>query len=175
VKIFPSKLKSLSLIERGKLKRILVISGASEFLKERKVAERQLAGTREILGKLKLPMEEKIEYYKTQSPGSQICLIAEFENTILGVDNLGKLGKRAENVGRETAIELLNEEKTRACLDKYLGDQILIFLALAKKKSEITVSQITKHCKTNIWTIEKFLKGNFEIEGNLIKWIPTTE
>ncbi len=175
VKIFPSKLKSLSLTERGKLKKILVISGASEFLKERKVAERQLAGTREILGKLKLPMEEKIEYYKTQSPGSQICLIAEFENTILGVDNLGKLGKRAENVGRETAIELLNEEKTRACLDKYLGDQILIFLALAKKKSEITVSQITKHCKTNIWTIEKFLKGNFEIEGNLIKWIPTTE
>ena len=175
VRIFPSKLKSFSLTERGKLKKILAISGASDSLKERKVAERQLAGIREILGKLKLPIEEKIEYYKTQSPGSQICLICEFENTILGVDNLGKLGKRAEDVGREAAIELLNEEKTKACLDKYLGDQILIFLALANKKSEITVSQITKHCKTNIWTIEKFLEGNFEIKGNLIRWIPTVE
>jgi RNA 3'-phosphate cyclase len=169
-KIYPTKLKLINLTERGKIKKILIISGASQSLKNKKVAERQVDGAKEILGKLNLPIEEKIEYYDTQSPGSQICLIAEFENTILGMDNLGKLGKRAEDVGKEAAIELLKEEKTQACLDRYLADQILPYMALAEGKSQVTVSEITNHCKTNIWVIEKFIEGKFEIKQNLITW-----
>ncbi len=166
------KLKPLNLTKRGKLNEILVISGASESLKQKRVAERQLAGVREILGKLKLPIKEGFEYYQTDCPGSQICLVANFENTIIGTDNLGKLGKRAEDVGKEAALELLKEEKTKTCLDKYLADQILPFLALTSKKSQLTVSEVTKHCKTNIWVIEKFVNGKFKTKGNLISWIP---
>jgi len=172
IRVFPSKLKNLNFTERGSLKKILVISGASNILKDKKVAERQIAGVREILGKLKLPIEEKIEYYQTQCPGSQICLIVEFENTVIGTDNLGKLAKRAEDVGKEAALELLKEQKSGACLDKHLGDQILIFMALAPGKNQVTVSEITNHCKTNIWVIEKFIEGRFETENNLITWFP---
>ena len=172
VNIYPSKIKNLNLTERGALKKILLISGASNQLKDKKVAERQVAGVREILGKLKLPIEEKIEYYETLCPGSQICLIAEFNNTIIGADNLGKLGKKAEDVGRETASELLEEQKFEVCLDRYLTDQILPYLALAEEKSSVTVSEITGHCKTNIWVIEKFKDGKFKTEGNLISWLP---
>jgi len=171
-RIFPSKLKNINLIERGSLKNILVISGASNILKEKKVAERQIAGVREILGKLKLPTEEKVEYYDTCCPGSQICLITEFENTVIGTDNLGKLGKRAEDVGKEAALDLLKEEKGQSCLDKHLVDQILPYMALIPRKSQVTVSEITNHCKTNIWVIEKFVEGKFEIRGNLIAWLP---
>jgi len=172
VKIFPSKLKPLNLIERGKFQKILVISGASEFLKNKKVAERQLMGAREILNPLKLPIEEKVEYYFTACPGSQIFIGAFFENSILGSDGLGKLGKRSEDVGRETALQLLEEEKSKACLDRYLADQILIYMALAPGKSQVSVSQITSHVKTNIWTIQKFLAGEFKIKDNLISWLP---
>jgi len=170
--IFPCKLKGINLIERGQLKKILVISGASETLKDKKVAERQIAGVREVLGKLKLPTEQVVEYYDIRCPGSQICLIAEFEKTIIGTDNLGKLGKRAEDVGKEAALELLKEERSGACLDKHSADQILPYLALAEKKSEVTASEITEHCKTNIWVIEKFINGKFEIKNNLITWLP---
>ena len=172
VKVHPTNLKSLQLLERGNLKKILSLSGASEFLKNKKVAERQLAGVREVLGKLKLPIEEKVEYYKTRSPGSQICLAALFENTVIGADNLGKLGKRAEDVGKEAALELLKEQKTGACLDKHLADQILVFMALSKGKCSVTVSEITNHCKTNIWVVEKFIDGKFEIKDALISWNP---
>lgn len=170
--IYPAKLKKLNLVERGQLKKILAISGASESLKNKKVAERQLAGVREVLGKLKLSIEEGVEYYPTRCPGSQICLVAEFENTVIGTDNLGKLGKRAEDVGKEAALELIKEQKTQACLDKHLADQILPFMALSSNKSQVTVSEITNHCKTNIWVIEKFLNGRFEIKNNLITWLP---
>jgi len=166
------QLKSINLIERGQLKRILVISGTASVLRDKKVAERQIAGVREILGKLKLPIEEKVEYYDTRCPGSQICLIAEFENTVIGTDNLGKLGKRAEDVGKEAALELLKEQRSLACLDRHLADQVLPYLALAGGKSQITVSEVTNHCKTNIWVIEKFIEGKFEIRGNLITWMP---
>jgi len=172
IKISPSKLKNINLIERGVFKKILMISEASNVLKEKMVAEHQAAGAREILGKLKLPIEEKIKYYDTFCPGSQICLIAEFENTIIGTDSLGKLGKRAEDVGKEAALELLKEEKSRACLDKYSIDQILSYLALSPGKSQITVSEITNYYKANIWVIEKFLEGKFEIKDNLIAWNP---
>ena len=171
VKVFPSKLKNLNLIERSELKKITVIPGASKHLESKKVAERQIFGVKEVLGKLKLPIEEKIEYYDTQSPGSQICLVCEFENTIIGTDNLGKLGKRAEDVGKEVALELLKEQKSGTCLDKHLADQILPYLALAGGKSSVTVSEITNHCKTNIWTIEKFIPGKFGIKDNSISWI----
>ena len=172
VKISPTKLKNLNLTERGSLKKILVISGASNALKEKRVAERQIAGVREVLGKLKLPTEEKIEYYDTRCPGSQLSLVAEFENTVIGTDNLGKLGKRAEDVGKEAALELLREQKSGACLDKHLADQILPYLALTPGKSQVTVSEITNHCKTNIWVIEKFLEGKFKTKENLISWLP---
>ena len=172
ITVFPSRLKNLNLAERGRFQKILVISGASNALKNKKVAERQVAGVREVLGKLKLPIEEKIEYYDTRCPGSQICLAALFENTVIGTDNLGKLGKRAEDVGKEAALELLKEQKSGACLDEHLGDQILAYMALAKGKSSITVSEITNHCKTNIWVIEKFkVEGKFKIENNLISWL----
>lgn len=170
VKILPQKPKSLNLTERGALKKVLTISGASELLKEKMVAERQIAGEREVLGRLKLPVEEKIEYHNSQCPGSQICLIAEFENTIIGNDNLGKLGKRTEDIGKEAALELLKEQGSGACLDRHMADQILPYIALAPEKSKITVSEITNHCKANIWVIEKFLEGKFELKENLIIW-----
>lgn len=166
--VHPKKLKSLKLTERGRFLKITAISGASEFLKNKKVAERQLTGVKEVLSKLKLPLEEKIEYYQTDCPGSQICLIAEFENTIIGADNLGKLKKSAEDIGKETALNLLREQKSEACLDKYLADQFLPYLALAEGKSQITFSENTDHLKTNIWVIEKFIDKKIEIERNLI-------
>lgn len=166
--IYPAKLKPVNLLERGDFKKIVVDSGASEFLKDKKVAERQVAGVKEILGKIKLPIEEKIEYYQTSSPGSQICLMALFENTVLGTDNFGRLGKSAETVGQEAALDLLNEQKSGACLDRHLADQILPYLALAGGKSQISVSEITNHCRTNIWVIEKFIPRRFKTKENLI-------
>lgn len=173
ITVHPCKLKSTDLTERGALLKISALSGASETLREKQVAERQLQGVREILGKLKLPTEEKAEYYPTQCPGSQICLIAEFENTVIGTDNLGKLGKRAEDVGKEAALELLKEQKGRTCLDKHLADQIIPYLALSQRKSRITTSEITMHCRTNIWVVEKFLKGKFDIKDDTVSWNPS--
>ncbi len=168
-------LKPINFTERGPIKKITIISGASESLKQKRVAERQMAAAKEILGKFKLPTEEKIEYYQTSSTGSQINIIGDFANTIIGVDDLGKLGKSAEQVGKQAANNFLAEGKSNACLDSHTADQILPFMAQAKEKSSITASEITEHCKTNIWVIEKFLEGKFETKDKLVSWIPAIQ
>lgn len=172
IKIFPNKLKPLQLIERGNFRKILVFSVASEFLKNKKVAERQISGVKSILSKLKLPLETHLEYVKTDSPGSSICIVAEFEKTLIASDNIGKLGKPAEEIGRECALRILEEEKTGTCLDRFLTDQVLIYLALAGKNSKVKIGELTSHAKTNLWLIPQFLNGNFEVKENIVSWIP---
>jgi RNA 3'-phosphate cyclase len=173
VKVYPSKLKSLNLTERGNFQEILAISVASESLRERKVAERQLSEPRRLFKTLKLKTEEKIEYVKTESPGSCLVLAAKYENTILGNDGLGKLGVSAEKIGKECVEKFLEEERSGTCLDQFLTDQILIYLALAEGKSQVRISKLTLHAQTNIKIIEKFLNGKFEIKDNILVWIPS--
>jgi RNA 3'-phosphate cyclase len=172
VKVYPSKLKPLNLTERGNFQEILAISVASESLKERKVAERQLSEPRRVFKALGLKAEEKIEYVKTESPGSCLVLVERYENTILGSDGLGKLGVPAEKIGKECIEKLLEEERSGTCLDRFLTDQILIYMALAEGKSQVRISKLTLHAQTNIKIIEKFLSGKFEVKDNILSWIP---
>ncbi len=184
ITIQPSSISPILLTERGSLKKILIISGASDSLKIKRTAESQLSGVKEILGKLNLPIEEKIKYYQTLCPGNQVCLISEFENTIIGVNNIGKWGERAKDLGKEAALKLLNKERTNSCIDQQTSIQLLPYLALSRKKSQIKVPEITNKHEEVIRLIEKFasnedkdslpqqFNGIFKIEGNLINWIP---
>jgi RNA 3'-phosphate cyclase len=173
VKVYPSKLKPLNLTERGNFQEILAISIASESLRERKVAERQLSEPRRVFKALKLKTKEKIEYVTTESPGSCLVLVGKYANTILGSDELGKLGIPAEKIGKECIEKLLEEEKSETCLDRFLTDQILIYMALTEGKSQVRISKLTLHAQTNIKIIEQFLKGKFEIKNNILSWIPS--
>jgi len=171
--VYPGQPKPISLLERGELKEIIIISGASSSLQKQRVSKRQLSGIKGIIGtKLKLPITEKEEYYPTLCPGSHVNIIAYFQNTVIGINNLGKIGKPAEEVGKEAALSFLKQAKNNDCLDNYMADQILCYMALSKKRSMIAVSEPTEHCKGIIYVIEKFLKGRFEIKTNLISWEP---
>lgn len=156
VKIFPANLKNLVLTERGVPVEILIISGVSDSLRSRNVAERQANTAEQILTKLKVPLKKEIQYYSTSCPGSNICLIGRFKNTSVGMDNLGKRGKSAEEVGKEAAENFLKEWESGACLDRFAADQIIPYTALATRESKYTISQVTNHCKTNLWVVHNF-------------------
>ncbi len=51
-----------------------------------------------------------------------------------------------------------------------MADQILPYLALAEDDSCVSVSEITRHVHTNMWAIEKFIDGKFDVQGNTIRW-----
>lgn len=131
------------------------------------VAERQKKSARKFL--LENSHDAKVQVEKFKGPkGSGITLWAETDQGFLASSALGKKGKPAEVVGREAAKVLLSylENKT---MDRHLGDQLIPYMALAKGKSEIVVSKLTEHLKTNIWVCEKFLDSEFEIEDNIVR------
>ncbi len=176
VEIEPAFPTSLRCYERGSLSKVTIISGASDNLRKAKVSERQALTARELLSsKLGITADIQIEYYDTVSTGSQINIIAEFENSVIGVDGLGRRGKRAETVGRQAAKNFIREFNSKACVDKYACDQILPFLAVSKEESEFTASEITEHTKTNMWVINQFLKRNFSIIKEESRYVVTVK
>ncbi len=162
VKIKPcKKLKPLNLEERGKIKRYDIRSIVSQDLEKAKVAERQIQGSKKIIEKYDC---EYFEYVKTLSTGTSLHIHAHCENSELGASVLGERGTPAEKIGEMCANMLEKQLKTYNALDRWMADQILPFMGLAEK-GKVSVAEITKHCLTNIWTIEKFLPVEFIVEG----------
>ncbi len=157
------KLNSVKLLERGEIKSITGISVVGSLPED--IAKRQATSAKKTLIENNFPdaeIEKKVE--NTASPGTSITLWSECENSVIGSDGIGKLGKPAEKIGEECAIELINSLKFNVALDKWMSDQIIPFLALAKGKSEVKVEEITDHCGTNMLIIEQMLDVKFDID-----------
>ncbi len=176
--IFQNNLKQnihpYNLIEQCNLIQIKGISHASKNLQNANVAERQAESAKSILKqKYNVPIQITVQYQDTLSTGSGITLWAIFSknkddidenNPIrLGADSLGEQGKKAEIVGEEAARNLIKETESEAPVDKHLADQILPFMTLVGD-SKIKTSEITNHCRTNIYTIQKFLGEIFKMD-----------
>ncbi|MBI3035939.1 RNA 3'-terminal phosphate cyclase [Candidatus Woesearchaeota archaeon] len=163
-----------NLMEQHYLIQIKGISHASINLQNAKVAERQAESAQQILKqKYNAPIQITAQYQDTLSTGSGITLWAVFSknkddidenNPIrLGADALGEQGKKAEIVGEEAAMNLVKGIESKAPVDRHLADQILPFMALAGK-AQIKASEITSHCRTNIYTIHQFLGEVFRAD-----------
>ncbi len=158
------RIKPLNLEERTGKPFVEAWSNASDRLRKSRVAERQLEGA----GILRLDRANS-KYVDSLSVGSSITIAAAYKNCFLGSGSIGKRGKPAEDVGREAAMDLKRQMETGACMDKHMADQILPYIALADRDSRIRVSEITNHCKTNAFVIEKFLPVKISISGNVIR------
>jgi len=157
-----NRLKAIELNERGKLKRFFGISLVSRL--PLSIAERERD---QALNKLRPQVPEpQIETKSVPSlgTGNYFCLVAEFENAVAGFNSLGKIGKRAEKVANETVDQFIKFYKSKACIEKHLADQLILYMALADGKSSFT-SEITNHILTNSWVIEQFLPVKFKIKG----------
>lgn len=157
------KLNPIKLLGRGKIKSINGISVVGSLPDD--IARRQANSANKTLIEHGYPdaeIEKKIA--GTASPGTSITLWTECENSAIGSDNIGKLGKLAEKVGEEAAMELIKSMESNAALDKWTSDQIIPFIALAKGHSEIKVEDITEHCGTNMLVTEQILDMKFDID-----------
>lgn len=162
VRFFPTKqLNSLKLVERGEVINIGGFSLAGKL--PLSVADRQAKAAKKVLAENGFEVKIESSSVPTFSAGTSITIFAECQNTILGSDEIGKIGKRAETVGEDAATGLISSIKSGKALDKYMSDQIIPFIALAKGRSEITVEEITEHVRSNIFVTEKILDVDFEI------------
>jgi RNA 3'-terminal phosphate cyclase (ATP) len=138
----------------------------------RHVAERQAAAAKKRLEQAKLPSPsmdvEVADDRRELGPGSGIVLSAETENrNILGADALGERGTPAEEVGSTAGRILVDEIESRATLDRHMGDIIVPYLVLAAGTSEVSVSRVTQHARTNVKVAEWLTGTRFDLEGEI--------
>ncbi len=89
--------------------------------------------------------------------GAEFFLLAEYENCANGFSALGERGKPAEKVAGEAVHNFRQFQATNSCVEEHLADQLLLYAALAKGKSEYSVSCVSRHLLTNAWAIREFL------------------
>jgi RNA 3'-terminal phosphate cyclase (ATP) len=152
------ELRPISLVDRGSLKKIHGISAISNLPKH--VAERQKEqALKKIQRELKIDAEITTSYdIPSNGPGSFLFLLAEYEKTLAAFSSLGERGKPAEKVADEAVDSLKDFIESDSCIDPYLADQLVHFMALAKGNSSFTTTQMTEHLLTNLWVVGHFLE-----------------
>ncbi|XP_028301255.1 RNA 3'-terminal phosphate cyclase [Gouania willdenowi] len=107
------------------------------------------------------PLQEKENAYGN---GTGIIIIAESSTGCLFAGSaLGKKGVYADKVGIEAAEMLLRNIRHNGCVDEFLQDQMIIFMALANGTSRIRTGAVTLHTQTAIHIAEQLTQAKFTI------------
>ncbi len=119
------------------------------------IAERESSILKEDITDIDIIIE------KSFSPGNCITIYDKYK----GATALGKIGVPAEKIAKQAYSEF---KTYNLSIDKYLPDQLLIYMSLNNNQSEIVIPELTKHIEINMLTIQKFLGNIFEIKDHKI-------
>ncbi|OYT41873.1 RNA 3'-phosphate cyclase [Candidatus Pacearchaeota archaeon ex4484_26] len=172
-RVWPSRLKPVTLTEKGRLEKIVGEAVATKGLQKARVAERMKEKAVELCEKVGIKPKIKINYVDAYGNGAAIDIFALYENSVIGGSAIGEIRKSAEDVARKAVERFSRAYRSKAPIDMHAADQLLPYLALATNvesgKSKIKVESISEHTKTNIWLLKKFLSVDFLVKGNIIE------
>ena len=110
------------------------------------------------------PQLEVVKEPKAVGSGSGILIVATTTTgCLLAGSSIGKPKKRPEQVAVDAANELVATLEDGGCVDEWLQDQLILFMALANGTSEIITGSLTLHTQTAIWLAEKVVGAKFEV------------
>jgi len=126
-----------------------------------RIAQRQ----RKLLlqSNLNIKNSEHIDVEDSDGPGNcvMIRLCGSERTTVFTA--FGKRGKPSEEVINEVVGLAENFLASNAAVDRFLADQLLIYMALAQAGS-FTTNELSSHLQTNMNVIKKFLPVDFNVE-----------
>lgn len=157
------RLVGIDLPERGALNSRHLVSGVSRLPVS--IAERQRDRFFALHGEPQPTAELKT--VPGQSPGTYVFFHAGYAHVTAGFTGLGRPGKPAEEVAEDAWNEFDRYRRSTGALDRYLADQVLIYLALIGKPFRYGVAEVTSHLLTNLWAIRRFLPdAEITIDGD---------
>jgi len=116
-----------------------------------------------LQSKLNIRNVEHIEVTDSDGPGNCVMIrLCGGERTTV-FTAFGMRGKRSEEVISEVVNLAEDFLSSGAAVDRFLADQLLIYMAMAKAGS-FTTNELSSHLQTNMEVIKKFLPVNFRVE-----------
>lgn len=98
-----------------------------------------------------------------QGPGNAVLLTLEYQHVTHVSTAFGEKAVPAETVAKQALREVRRYLASQAAIGEYLGDQLMIPLALAGGGG-FTVDTVSQHATTNAAVIERFLPVRFGFE-----------
>ena len=155
-------LKPVSLDLQGKIRSVVGIA-FSQNLPDHVVSRMKHTALKSLIDFREVGIDS--DSRRGHSTGAGIVLVAEFEKTVVGESELGEKGVRSETLGETCAENLKETIRSKATVDEHMLDQILPYMALAGKGSNVLAEEMTGHAETNIWVIEQFLGRKFTVSN----------
>ncbi len=164
-----SPFRSVRMDERGSVTRVWGIS-LSSHLESRRVSHRMATTAGQELSRAGYQADIEIrEDTDSLQPGAALALFADLSNgTRLGADQAGALRRSAESIGKRAARQLLEELSSGGTIDRFAGDQIVPYAALASGISTFRPAAVTEHLLTNIWLAEQFVGMTSTVDERLV-------
>jgi len=181
------ELRAVNMTEVGQVTEVRGWSFTAGNLPVR-VAERMSSACKSHLAEAASPalkgVRIDIESYKedvetARDTGSGIVLVARTSTgCVLGGSALGSPRVSAEVTGRKAAEELLEAVEAGGCVDKYIQDQMIIFMSLARGQSRLLCGPLTLHTETAIHIAQTLTGAKFTVcpsPGTHNSWMITCE
>jgi RNA 3'-terminal phosphate cyclase (ATP) len=106
---------------------------------------------------------ERIDATDSDGPGNAVCIrLCGYSRTTV-FTAFGMRGKPSEEVITEVTNVVKNFVQSGAAVDRFLADQLLVYMAIANGGC-YTTDRISSHAETNMEVIKKFLPVDFAIE-----------
>lgn len=106
-------------------------------------------------------------FHETEAVGSclWILLVAETSTGCkLAGSAIGSPRQKADDTGRAAADELLRNIDQGGCVDEYLQDQLILYMALAEGVSQVRTGELTLHTTTAMSVAEQMTAAKFEVQ-----------
>ena len=102
---------------------------------------------------------------RSPSSGCGVLITAKTETgCLLGGSSVGSPKISLEETARIATKEVVEAMEGGGCVDDYLQDQLILYMALAGGVSEIVTNSLTLHTQTAIWLASKMLPSvRFEV------------
>ncbi len=139
---------SINLTQRGELQRAVVASTVADKLPKH-ILKRQNFAARTLLAAAGLDADSEEYYLESASPGTSCVVSLWYQSGHAGFTALGKRGMPAEEVGSQAASEAVEFIDSEAAVDRHLADQLLLYMVMARGRSQLCTTETTEHLRTN--------------------------
>lgn len=153
----------------GRITAIRAIALASHLEPER-VTQRMARRCRSLLDQHGCEVQvDAIDDATALQKGAALLLWAETDTGCrLGADRAGMPGRSSESIAEFVVRALWEDLETGATTDRHLADQLILFAALAKGRSQYLIPRVTAHVQSNLWLVEKILGTKTRLTGNRV-------
>lgn len=147
----------LNLLDRGALQSTEAFAAVLNLSEEAQIAQRELATLNK---RLKLDTQQQFHLNGISQGNTAYVKVKHQHHTQL-FTALGEMRKSAEQIANNLGEEVKYYLNSKAVVDEYLTDQLLLPLALGQG-GEFTAQCISEHTRTQAAMIEKFIDCNIE-------------